>query len=78
MKLACAVFAVVVLAVVTAGTRRMGKEEAIAVVDALADKYDCHNEESNLVDTLAAIVNKNAERQRETDKKCIDDVSSTS
>eukprot|EP00947_MAST-08B_sp_MAST-8B-sp1_P004877 g4877.t1 len=73
MKLACAVFAVVVLAVVTAGTRRMGKEEAIAVVDALADKYDCHNEESNLVDTLAAIVNKNAERQRETDKKCIDD-----
>ena len=71
----------VILAVVvsasTADTRRTGKrEEVIAVVTALADKYGCEHEKANLVDTLASISTANAQRQNQTDIKCAEDVRS--
>lgn len=40
------------------------------VVDALATKYDCHNEEANLVDTLKNILKKNEERQAASTTTC--------
>lgn len=71
-----ATFVFVALAIVAnAADARVLKDEALAFVNALATKYDCHNEEANLVDTLGTILIKNEDRQKASSQKCADDVS---
>ena len=68
------VFLALVCVTATADSRML-KDEALAVVNALATKYDCHDQEANLVDTLGKILTKNADRQQASTEKCAADVS---
>jgi hypothetical protein len=65
-----AIFVMLIIASAVTADTRVLKDEAMAMVDALAKKYDCHVQEANLVDTLGNINKKNADGQAALKKQC--------